>query len=571
MKKSNVYLAFKRLYKDSKLPWLAFIVSLITTVAITFIKLQLPMFAQQIMQGVIFEKNIVTNYILLTALISVLTLIEIIFKAKMDGSIVQIVRNKIWRKIMNVPLQYYDEEKPSTLISRISSDTTQSGVPFEQSIIIIDSLFSLIGSLAMMYSMSKELTLTLLPLIPWMIFVSYILGKLQYKANYNVKKKFSSFTSQMSERLMNIRLIKASSTQQEEKEHGFNVIDDQYKAIVYQGIISSLEGPLMMTVDALVRIIVLLFGAKMVLSKGLMDVSGIMAFYMYTQMLIPALIPLMQAYNTLKIAHGAIDKISELTILDEEQLHLNKEVVVDDIVLNDVSFSYSDKKIIDNISLHFEKNKQTALVGLSGSGKTTILKLLLGLYTPQEGQITIGDINLSECNLYSYRQNISYVSQNAHLLSGTILENITYGISKEVSMDEIIKACKVADCYDFIMALPQQFNTQVGEYGRLLSGGQRQRISIARAFIKNSDIILLDEAMCNLDCNSKIIINKALDQLKHNKTVIIISHQLETIQDVDRIYMLHNGKIHGQGTHDELSKNNELYGQFCQPLRENLC
>ena len=242
---------------------------------------------------------------------------------------------------------------------------------------------------------------------------------------------------------------------------------------------------------------------------------------------------------------------------------------VEDLSIKDLTFSYKDRPIIKEISLTIPAGKTTAIVGPSGSGKTTLFALLERFYKPDSGEIFSAIRASIRFQLQSWRSQFGYVSQESPLMSGTIRENIKYGIEREVSEQEIEQAAKLANAMEFINRLPDGMETEVGERGIKLSGGQRQRIAIARAVIRNPKILLLDEATSNLDSESELLVQKALQTLMKGRTTLIIAHRLSTVLDADQIVVLEGGKITGVGTHHKLFQSNSLYRKLSEQQLKN--
>src|SRR5690625_1258670 len=239
------------------------------------------------------------------------------------------------------------------------------------------------------------------------------------------------------------------------------------------------------------------------------------------------------------------------------------------IVFNHVSFAYeADDFVLTNIQLTADLGKVTAIVGPSGSGKTTLFSLLERFYIPTDGEIKLGERPIQNFTLKSWREQIGYVAQESPLIAGTVRENITYGFSDKFSQAEIEKAAKMSYADQFIRELADGYDTEVGERGIKLSGGQRQRIGIARALLRDPKILLLDEATSSLDAKSEIAVQKALNNLMHGRTTLVIAHRLSTVMDADKIIFLDDGKITGSGTHEELVKSHKMYQEFTkQQLR----
>ena len=240
----------------------------------------------------------------------------------------------------------------------------------------------------------------------------------------------------------------------------------------------------------------------------------------------------------------------------------------EDIHFRNVSFGYQGNSVLDDVSFTIPKGKVTAIVGVSGAGKTTVLNMLERFYEPTEGEILFGNTPVSDIHLNEWRDAFGYIQQNSPLLSCSIRENICYGLDRPVSEQELIEAVKQANAYDFIMELPNGFDTEVGELGGKLSGGERQRIAIARTLIKNPDYLLLDEATSNLDAKNTADVQTAIRSVVKGRTAIIVSHNMKEIRNADNIIVLNKGKVSSSGTHDALYGKDTVYTAFCD-LQEN--
>ncbi|MDQ0230431.1 ABC-type multidrug transport system fused ATPase/permease subunit [Metabacillus malikii] len=272
---------------------------------------------------------------------------------------------------------------------------------------------------------------------------------------------------------------------------------------------------------------------------------------------------------------GATDRIQQILKINCEKSEKSNQVenhLYQSIIFQNVSFSYSDEEqILKDNNLHIPAGKTTAIVGPSGSGKTTLFSLLEQFYPIDKGDILLGNQNISDFSLASWRSNIGYVSQESPIMSGTILDNITYGLNKDISIQQIEKAAAQANAMEFITRLPNGINTEVGERGIMLSGGKRHRIAIARALIRNPQILLLDEATSNLDGGSERLVQEALEHLMKGRTTLIIAHRLSTVINADQIVVLEDGEITGVGTHQELLAEHVLYHKLAgQQLQNHL-
>ena len=298
--------------------------------------------------------------------------------------------------------------------------------------------------------------------------------------------------------------------------------------------------------------------------NGNMDFKIMLAFVFYSFSIFASIEPISDSAHTLSVINDAMDQLEALKyeqLIDED----GKDVKLTnyDIEFKNVGFSYDEKKILKNVSFKINEKTTTAIVGHSGSGKTTICSLIARFYDPQEGDIYIGNHNLKEFTCDSLLKNISMVFQNVYLFNDTIRANICFG-KTNATEEEMIEASKKARCHDFIMSLPNKYDTIIGEGGSSLSGGEKQRISIARAILKDSPIIILDEATASIDPENEHLIQSAINELTKGKTIIIIAHRLNTIKNANQILVVENGTISESGTHEQLIKNDGLYKKFIE-------
>lgn len=257
--------------------------------------------------------------------------------------------------------------------------------------------------------------------------------------------------------------------------------------------------------------------------------------------------------------------VSELTDIESEEMKCSQSFNVPDadIRFNNVSFAYNGKDVLKNVSFTIPKGKTTALVGPSGSGKTTILNLLERFYEPGSGQILFGGENAQRFHLNEWRRAFGYIPQSSPLLSGSVRENLSYGLNREAKEGDLIKAAKLANIYDFIRDLPQGFDTAVGQIGGRLSGGERQRMAIARTAVKNPDFLLMDEATSSLDPQNAALVQVSLNNLMQGRTCVVVAHNMQTVASADHIVVINDGRVEAEGTHKELYQSNALYRRCC--------
>lgn len=317
--------------------------------------------------------------------------------------------------------------------------------------------------------------------------------------------------------------------------------------------------------NAFQTLLVIIMGVLFISSKKL-GVGTWVAYYLYAKNLIGIVNSQMGNWLAIKVAQGSTEKISRIVEepLEEYKKTMKPDGKEEDIHFKNVYFRYDDKDVLSDVCFDIPYGKVTAFVGPSGGGKSTIANLLERFYKPVSGKINLGDTSIDEYDLKEWRKSFGYVSQDIPLISGTIRENILYGTDTEVNEEEFNKAAELSSVSEFVSKFPEGFDKEVGEFGSKLSGGQRQRIAIARAILKDPKFLLLDEATSNLDACCENAVQKGLNNLMKGRTTIVIAHKLESAASADKIVVVDNGKISGEGTHDELLKNNKLYKELVE-------
>ena len=363
--------------------------------------------------------------------------------------------------------------------------------------------------------------------------------------------------------MINIPLIKTFVTEKQEDVRGKKNIQSFYRASVNRGLITWIEHPMTGILGVIQSVLVIGLGVWLI-SDGSIVVSQWVAYFIYVDLLYGVLATFGSMYVMLKESQGATARIAQI-VEHPEEAYIRKQLLADvkqDIVFDHVSFNYGDKKVLSDVSFTVPHGHVTAIVGPSGGGKTTILSLLQQFYQANPNSIRLGNTPIEDFHLKEWRDAFGYVAQDSAMLSGTIRENIMYGVDREISEFELNDAARKANALKFIQETSLGFDSDVGEGGSKLSGGQRQRIAIARVILRNPQFILLDEATSSLDTRSEKVVQEAMDNLMQGRTAIVIAHDLTTVRDADQIIVLDAGKVSGTGTHEELMESNELYRLF---------
>lgn len=562
MWKSYVRLLFK-----TKLPWFWLGFLTLLNIADITLGLLLPAYTAQVASGVI-TSTVITG-VVVVIVVRVLFSGIIRYIAKITSYKIDIrYRKLIWNRLMRSPIKLYDDVKPSEMVSRTVNDTSQISA-------VISGLFpALVGMVygtvyiaKVLYGYDWRLSAGLLLYTPVYVLSIIYYGKWNYRTHKYTQNRLAGLTQFLSELLVSIPLIKSFANEQKETERGKDNIQLYYRANMKRSLTAWVNTPLTSILNLVMELFVIVFGIYLV-TQGTITIQIWIAFFMYVGMYFGMLETFGMMYTQIKQSQGATSRIAHLVENDLEQYHREQEVDSNqlDLEFNHVTFAYGDKLVLDEVSFKVPYGKVTAIVGPSGGGKSTILALLQQLYHPNGGQISFGGTPIEKFHLDSWRNLFSYVAQDSPLFAGTIRENIMYGLEREVSESELINAAENANILTFINEQPDKFDASVGEGGSSLSGGQRQRIAIARAFLRNSDFLLLDEAMASLDVKSEKAVQAAMSVLMEGRTAIVVAHDLSIIRNADQIILLNEGKVETTGTHDEVLEESDLYRQFVEFL-----
>ncbi|MBA4410897.1 MAG: ABC transporter ATP-binding protein [Bacteroidota bacterium] len=480
------------------------------------------------------------------------------------NGVVKDIREQIFNKILRLALPFFSEERKGDIISRITGDVTEVENSIMSSLdMFLKNPIIILVLLASMLVMSPSMTLFILLVLPLAGFVIGRVGKSLKKVSREGQDKMGVILTVIEETLGGLRIIKAFNAEKKMNAR-FNSELHDYKSIMNRLMRRrELAHPLSELLGTIVIIIVVWYGGTLILDKN-SELSGpefIAYIAIFYQIINPAKAFTTALYSIQKglASMNRIDKIlmADVTIPQAPDAK-PVSTLVNSIEYRNVTFAYDEKVILNSVSLEIEKGKTIALVGQSGSGKTTFVDLLPRFYDVDGGQILIDGIDIRELKLHDLRDLMGNVNQEAILFNDSIFNNIAFGV-ENTSMPEVIAAARVANAHDFIIETEHGYDTVIGDRGSKLSGGQRQRLSIARAILKNPPILILDEATSALDTESERLVQDALENLMKNRTSVVIAHRLSTVRNADLICVFHDGEIVERGTHDELI---ELDGRY---------
>jgi len=482
------------------------------------------------------------------------------------NGVVKDIRNKIFNKTLDLPLSYYSEERKGDIISRMTTDVQDIEWNIMQSLeMIFREPLNIIIFLVLMVAMSPSLTMIAFILLPLTVLLIGKLGKSLKRTSSKQKEKMGILLSMMEETLGGLRIIKGFNAEQKIGKRFEDENNEFTRISIRVNRKADLASPLSEFLGVSVLVTLLYLGGKMVITDKSMDGAMFITYLaMFSQLLTPAK-AFASAYSSIQKGMASaerIDKIlsAEVAIKDAPDAK-NIRSFEKEIEYKNVSFAYRKGEVgwvLNEINLKIEKGKTIALVGQSGSGKTTMADMLPRFYDTTHGDILIDGISLKQAKIKDVRALMGIVTQESILFNDTVYNNIAFGIDN-ITEEQVIEAAKIANAHEFISQMPKGYQTNIGDRGGKMSGGQRQRISIARAVLKNPPILILDEATSALDTESERLVQDALNKLMKNRTSIVIAHRLSTIQHADEIIVMQKGVIVERGNHSQLLEKGGTY------------
>ena len=555
---------YQNIFREVRIPWVMLAVLLILNIVESHVFLEQTTLTADIIDTSqkAINANQLVRFIVVLLVNSALSISINYINGWTDQKLSHGVRNKLWNKLMHLPTRYYDQESGDTLVSRVTTDSDHSATYFNIAIKFVSTVYASAVAVRQMYRYSPQLTFYMLIAMPILLTISALVGKLSFTANKKAQVAFADALGYLVERTRNLRLIKAARMEHAEQQAGKKRFDRQFQVSLLSTTVNSLTAALIPIFSGVGIVVSFVMGGRLV-QEGVITVGKLVGFYTLSGLLSAHMLTFLQLYTSLKEANGRLDKVAELLETpDEKQEGIEFDVADADLVAENVSFSYSDAPTLNGVNFRIPKGQITAIVGPNGAGKSTLFKLLERMYDPDSGMLRFGEEDIKKYDLSSWRGSFAIVSQDKPLLSGTVRENILYGVRRKVEEDELIRVAKLANIYDFVMATPGGFDAPVGMGGSNFSGGQRQCIAIARAMMRNPDYLLLDEATSNLDAKSEKMVSQALTNLMKDRTTVMIAHNYSATRDATHIVVMKDGKVEAEGSPEEMLASNEYYRAF---------
>jgi len=468
--------------------------------------------------------------------------------------VIKNIRDSVFTKITSLSMDYFNREKQGSIISKVANDVSVLNNTTVASItgVTRDSIQIIIF---LLFLISISLQLTLLAFSTSILSLVFIKISVKYLKRYasRMQNAMADFTTTLQESIGGIRVLKSLNAKEATNQRFMKDTSSFVKSAIKHKKITALV-PAVNEIWAILGLcVVLVVGGEQVLVSKTIKADDLMTFLIMLFALMTPITGLLNTYSEMQ--RGIVSGERVMSILNEEPSikdgTKNIKAIKDNISFNDVSFAYVDHHVLNNVNIKLEKGKKVAFVGGSGSGKSTALDMITRFYDPNSGSITLDGTDIRDLVIKDYRSLFGIVSQENILFNDSIYNNIIYGM-EDVKDEEVIEASKIANAYNFIMNLPEQFDTTIGDRGVTVSGGERQRIAIARALVRNPEILIFDEATSALDAESEKVVQDAIDSSLKNKTAVIVAHRLSTIINCDTIYMFEKGKVVEYGSHSEL-------------------
>ena len=478
------------------------------------------------------------------------------------------VRNALYNKILHLPISYFSEKKKGDTISRITADVNEVQTSFLSILeLIVREPLTIIFTIIAMLMISAKLTIFVFVFLPISGFIISLIGKKLKSQSLRAQEENGNFLSIVEETLSSLKIVKGFNAEdkfQNKFQESTNKLNNILNSLVNR---QNLASPTSEFLGIFVIVIILWFGGNMVLIEGSLDAASFIAFLGLAYNILTPAKQISKATYSVKKGNAAAERIIEVLETPSIIVDSKNAIIATDfkstIQIENVDFKYEDELVLKNFSLNVPKGSTVALVGQSGSGKSTIANLVTRFYDVNSGSIKVDGVDIREITKRSLRDLMGLVTQDSILFNDSIRDNVALG-KTNATEEEIIDALKIANAWEFVKDLPKALDTNIGDSGNKLSGGQKQRLSIARAVLKNPPIMILDEATSALDTESEKLVQKALENMMKNRTSIVIAHRLSTIQNADLIVVMQKGEIVEQGKHNELLLKDGTYRKLVE-------
>jgi len=560
--KKGTWKRFVKLFPKCRLPWVWVAVYFVMSITLVNVGINETDYTAQLFAGDT-SAALVTKLIVVIVInmlgSSILVLARDITSARINRN----MRGALFAKVMRLPMSYFKDENPREAIYRI----VRNAIVIESTIMLvimplITAGYTAVATFGKVFQHDWRLSVILLAFVPIQILIAFLFGRINYFFNERDSAINSGLMQKLAELVANIPLAKAFAKEQKETENGEVLTARLYKITIKSSWLSQFKDLSSTLVNLVQSVIIVVVGVVLLKDETIAKKAWI-SFFMFSSVFSGAVDQFMMYWNNLKTIQGGADRVAEIMDAPEENLNGEPcEKLRGDIKLENIRFGYdADKPVLTDVTCEFKDNCVTALLGVSGCGKTTLANLLTRLYAPQDGKLTVSDKSVYDYALNDYRRQFVMVSQNGMLFSGTIRENVCYG-NEDATDGELTIVLKEAGAYDFVSSLPNGVDTMLDEYGNNLSGGQKQRLAVARALLSDAHYIILDEPAASMDAIASAELMEILKNISKGRCMIIIAHTAAVLSLAERVVVLENGVVSAQGETAEVKKTNRFLREF---------
>lgn len=553
---------FKLLWKV-KLPIIWILAYILVSFFLTNIGISTTEYTAEMFAGNVDFASVILPFLIITVVDVLITGLRDVVKQICEARISRNARRVVWKRVVKLPLSYYTRHRPGELITRVTNDVSAvASIVLGVFVSFITTGYTSLALLGKIGEYDTKLMITLLLALPLEFLIAFILGKLYFGIHDILVKKSAEMTQSVKERTGNYLLIKASNAQEKEYENTGKVMKDVYR---YSNVSAFLNfASPMYAIAYVVQFMIIVLVGRSFYSNGILTLAQWIAYYGFSSQLFNALSQYCNYWTAYKSNQGATKRIAEIMDTPEEDVDTGEtaESLQGDIVLRNVSFAYENgKEVFKDLNLAIPSGRVVAIVGPSGSGKTTLLNLIERMYPIQAGSIYFGDTDACALSLRSFRSHITYLTQECTMFSGTIRDNLLFGVNRDVAEEELCKVCADVGLLDFITE-SGGFDAPVSEAGASLSGGQRQRLALARALLMDVGYLFFDEATTAMDMRSKYLVWDAIRAHAKNRSILMIAHDQQTVRQADYVIVVEDGQITAQGDCAEVEKQSAYYRQL---------
>lgn len=554
---------FSMLWK-ARLPYAWIVGYLAISVLLTNVGVSATEYTAQLYAGNVDFLGVVLPFLVVSLVSLVIGSVSGLLSGVCMARIDRNLRRAVWQKIVRLPFGYYQQNAPKELISRVTTDiNTISALIMQVFLLALTSLYSTVRLFVQIRSYNTRLMVATLALLPLQVVIGVLAGQLKFGLSDQVNRRTAELTEAVSERTGQAMLIKSFSAQQREDQAVGRRAMAYYKTSILNSWVANFVSPVYVLVGALQFIVIVMVGRGFY-SDGSITLAQWVAYFAFANQIINNLTAYTGYWTSLKSAQGATNRVSTVMAEPEEDRDTGDPVeqLEGDIVFDHLNFGYGPQMLFEDLCLTIPQGRATAVIGPSGSGKTTLLNLVERLYPPRSGSIHIGTDDIRRFNKRSYRAALTYITQESTMLSGTIRENLVFGVRREVEDTELDKVCGEVGLLDYIRGLPAGYDTQVGEDGSRLSGGQKQKLAVARGMLKDSAYFLMDEGTAAMDASAKDAVWEAVSRLMQGKTTLYVAHDRQTVLKADYVVVMDRGRVVDYGPIETVYRTNAYLRQL---------